>query len=51
MKTRAIHAPSIAIVPEPHSGSTSGATPSHPDAASNAAASVSRSGAFAVAMR
>src|SRR5688572_24718297 len=48
---RARSAPSIGIVPDPHIGSTSGATPSHSEAAIRAAARVSRSGAFAVAWR
>jgi len=48
---RAISAPSIAIVPEPHIGSTSGVAGSQPVASSMAAASVSRIGAFAIDSR
>ncbi len=44
-------AASIAIVPEPQSGSTRGACWSHPLASNMAAASVSRIGALAVACR
>jgi hypothetical protein len=48
---RAIIAASIAIVPAPHIGSSSGRSGVHPLPSSAAAASVSRSGAFATACR
>ena len=44
-------AASMGIVPEPHSGSTSGTDPVQSLAMSIAAASVSRTGAFAIALR
>jgi len=47
----AISAASIGIVPEPHIGSTSGESPRQPEPSTIAAASVSRSGAFASACR
>ena len=46
---RAINAPSIGMVPDPHIGSISGVSPRHPLAKSAAAASVSRIGAFPTA--
>jgi hypothetical protein len=46
---RARSAASIGIVPAPQNGSTTGESNRHPEAWSIAAASVSRSGAFAVA--
>ena len=48
---RASSAASMATVPEPHIGSTSGVPGSHSPASSSAAANVSRSGALAVSSR